>query len=194
MSKTYFGCGKKRNIGSFPVILAFIGLFLISNLGADCTDLGGGHINCNETVNSDIYNNMSNGVSSSSILSVNVENMHGMHNNNNGTWGFNEVNINVGGGTGGYGIYAQGANINIGNNADITTNGTGSYGVYAMSGSSITIGDNASISTHGYTFPSQSLSHGVYASSNSNITIGDNLNILTTGVGSAGIYTYGSTG
>ncbi|MDR2100821.1 MAG: autotransporter outer membrane beta-barrel domain-containing protein, partial [Campylobacteraceae bacterium] len=185
---------KKRNIGSFSSVLVFIGMVLVSNLNADCVDLGGGHISCNESVNSDVYTDMSNGVSSSLLLDINTTNAYGVHNDNNGSWRFEGLNIATVG-SGAYAAYIQsGGNISIGDNANITTNGSASYAVNAESGSNIFIGDNAEISAHGpnvpptYSATPQSLSHAVVASG-SNITIGDNANILTTGIGSYGVRT-----
>ncbi|MDR1007353.1 MAG: autotransporter outer membrane beta-barrel domain-containing protein [Campylobacteraceae bacterium] len=215
-------CGRKISVRSFSYIFVFVGLFLVSNLNADCVNLGGGHVSCDETVNSVVYANASNGVSGSSSLDVNVigSNSYGVHNNNNGSWSFNGLNVSTKGdnahallvqnganidvgegayistsGVGSYAVYAQnGGIVNIGDNANMITNNTDAHAVYATTNSNINIGDNANIITYGSDFPSQTRSHGVYAASNSNITIGDNTTIFTTGVGSSGIYTYGATG
>ncbi|MDR2789407.1 MAG: autotransporter outer membrane beta-barrel domain-containing protein [Campylobacteraceae bacterium] len=195
MSKIYCkSCDKKRNWKFFNILIS-ASLVLVSNLSAVCTDLGDGHIYCDETVNSNIYNNASNGVSNSSVLDINTAggNAYGVYSNNNGSWNFNELNIATSE-AGSHAIYAQnGANISVGNNADISTNNTGSYGVYAMSNSNVNIGDNANIVTNGPNVPppdslTQSISDAVRAGG-SNITIGDNANILSTGVGSYAVRT-----
>jgi outer membrane autotransporter protein len=188
-------CGKRKKIFSF--IVSIVSLFLISNLNADCTNSGGvTNVNCNETINSDVYSNTSNGVSSSSILNVDVENMHGVHNNNNGSWSFNGLNVITNGGNA-YALYAQnGANITVRDNAHISTNGTNAHAVNAEY-SNINIGNNARISTYGPDVPPtthgvsvpQSMSYGVRASY-SNVTIGDNALVTTAGIGSYGVATY----
>ncbi|MDR1285901.1 MAG: autotransporter outer membrane beta-barrel domain-containing protein [Campylobacteraceae bacterium] len=192
-------CDNKKSVRSFSYIFIFVGLFLVSNLNADCVDLGGGHVVCDETVNSDIYANASSGVSSSSLLEVGVTSggMHGVHNNNNGTWSFNGLNVDTKGANA-YAVYAQnGANISVGNNVNLITNSTNSHAVNAESYSNINIGDNAKISTYGPDIPPTthgvavpvSTSYGIRAQY-SNVTVGDNANILTTGVGSYGVATY----
>jgi outer membrane autotransporter protein len=142
-----------------------------------------------------------------------------VHNNDNGSWSFNELNVVTNGGNA-YAIYGQnGANINIGENAEILTSGVSSYGVhannasvnidddvlistnntdaravYSTSNGNINIGDDAQIITYGPDFPTQSRNHAVYVELASNVTFGDNAYIFTSGVGSGGVYTYAATG
>ncbi|MDR1461240.1 MAG: autotransporter outer membrane beta-barrel domain-containing protein [Campylobacteraceae bacterium] len=200
MLKTYLnGYNDGKRFVRFFHILTFIGLAFAANLSADCTNLGSGHVECDEMVNSNVYANASNGVSSSSLLDVSVtgNNVYGVHNNGNGTWNFDGLNA-VTNGDNAHAVYGQnGANIIIDGNAHLTTNGTNSYGVYAIGNSNINIGDNAQISTYGPDAPPTSTAHGVLVpksasygimTSNSSVTIGDNAIITTAGIGSTGVY------
>ncbi|MDR2099472.1 MAG: autotransporter outer membrane beta-barrel domain-containing protein, partial [Campylobacteraceae bacterium] len=96
-------------------------------------------------------------------LNVTVSGESAILNNNNGTWSINRVNVYTNG-SNAYGVYANRANINIGNGSYIATNGDGAYGVYANNGANITVGSNATI------YSSGTNAYAVYANSNSHVS------------------------
>ncbi|MDR1460137.1 MAG: autotransporter outer membrane beta-barrel domain-containing protein [Campylobacteraceae bacterium] len=91
------------------------------------------------------------------------------------------------------GLVAHFADIDIGDNLNILTTGIGSFGMRLDNNSNVNIGNNATITTRGDTGcgacgtgSSGWYSYGVEVRRGSNVTIGDNLTVDVTGVGRNG--------